>query len=74
MNINLDVNVNPGDIPLDPATAAAVQMYNALLRLGLSPVTAHEFINNGVISTAKLHVLAQDDLDRLIKQIHRDNQ
>jgi hypothetical protein len=59
---------------LDPAAAAAAQMHNALVRLGLSPVAAQEFINNGIISIAKLRVLAQEDLDRLIKQIHRDNQ
>jgi hypothetical protein len=67
-------DANQGVIPMDPAAVAAAQMHRALVRLGLSPIAAHEFINNGIISTAKLRVLAQDDLDRLIKQIHRDNQ
>jgi hypothetical protein len=49
-------------------------MQEALVRLGLSNIATFKFINNGVINTAKLCVLSQDDLDRLIKQIQRDNQ
>jgi hypothetical protein len=48
-------------------------MQAALICLGLSEVAAHEFINNGIINTNKLRVLTSDSLDKLIKQIHRDN-
>ncbi len=44
------------------------------MRLGLSEVAAREFINNGITNTHKLRILTADALDRLIKQIHRDNQ
>jgi hypothetical protein len=58
---------------------AAVQnqrhlMEEALMRLGLSEVAAREFMNNGIKSLQCLHLLTEDGLDRLIKQIHRDNQ
>jgi hypothetical protein len=58
---------------------AAVQnqrhlMEEALMRLGLSEVAACEFMNNGIKSLQCLHLLTEDGLDRLIKQIHRDNQ
>ncbi len=48
-------------------------MYQALIRLGLSPIAAQEFINNGIISADELWSLDSEDLNRLIKQIHRDN-
>jgi hypothetical protein len=48
-------------------------MQAVFIRLGLSEVAAHEFINNGIINTNKLCVLSSDSLDKLIKQIHRDN-
>jgi hypothetical protein len=48
-------------------------MRAALIRLGLSNVAAQEFINNGVDSTHRLRLLSTEDLDKLIKQIHRDN-
>ena len=32
-----------------------------------------EFINNGITSTEELRTLDTEDLNRLIKQIHRDN-
>ncbi len=44
------------------------------MRLGLSEVAAREFINNGITNTHKLRILTADALDRLIKQIHHDNQ
>jgi hypothetical protein len=48
-------------------------MHQALIRLGLSPITAQEFINNGIISADELRTLDSEDLNHLIKQIHRDN-
>ncbi len=50
------------------------EMQTALVHLGLSEVAAHEFINNGINNTHKLRTLTADALDRLIKQIHHDNQ
>lgn len=49
------------------------EMRAALQRLGLSALAANEFINNGISSVQTLRLLGKDDLDRLIKQIHRDN-
>jgi hypothetical protein len=49
-------------------------MTQALIRLGLTQVAANEFINNGITSINKLRVLTEDALDKLVKQIHRDNQ
>jgi hypothetical protein len=48
-------------------------MRAALQRLGLSAIAANEFINNGIDSINQLRLLAKEDLERLIKQIHRDN-
>ena len=45
-----------------------------LERLGLTAVAANEFINNGVIDAYSFRMLTTEDLNRLIKQIHRDNQ
>jgi hypothetical protein len=49
-------------------------MEEALMRLGLSEIDAHEFRNNCINSFQRLHFLTEDGLDRLIKQIHRDHQ
>jgi hypothetical protein len=49
-------------------------MEAALIRLGLSAVAACEFTTNGITTLNRLRVLTDDDLGRLIKQIHRDNQ
>ena len=48
-------------------------MKAGLRRLGLSALAAGEFINNGIDSLERLRLLSKEDLDRLIKQIHRDN-
>jgi hypothetical protein len=48
-------------------------MRAALQRLGLSAIAANEFINNGIDSINQLRLLAKEDLERLIKQIHRDD-
>jgi LPS O-antigen subunit length determinant protein (WzzB/FepE family) len=48
-------------------------MRAGLRRLGLSALAAEEFINNGIDSIERLRLLSKEDLDRLIKQIHRDN-
>jgi hypothetical protein len=58
---------------------AAVQnqrllMEQTLMRLGISEVADREFTNNGINSLQHLHMLSEDGLDHLIKQIHRDNQ
>ncbi len=47
---------------------------DGLIRLGLSELSANEFLNNGITSLNKLRCLTTDALDMLIKQIHRDNQ
>lgn len=49
-------------------------MREALIRLGLTAVTVTEFTNNGITTLNHLRMLTEDDLGRLIKQIHRDNQ
>jgi hypothetical protein len=48
-------------------------MEAGLRRLGLSALAAGEFINNGIDSLERLRLLSKEDLDRLIKQNHRDN-
>jgi hypothetical protein len=48
-------------------------MRQALIRLGLAPIAAQEFINNGITTPEELRVLSSEHLFRLIKQIHRDN-
>jgi hypothetical protein len=48
-------------------------MRQALIRLGLAPIAAQEFINNGITTPEELRVLTSEHLFRLIKQIHRDN-
>jgi hypothetical protein len=49
-------------------------MREALIRLGLTAVTVTEFTNNGITTLNHLRMLTEDDLGRLIKQIHQDNQ
>lgn len=49
-------------------------MYTALIRLGLSQLAATEFIHNGITNMNWWRSLTKAALDRLIKQIHRDNQ
>ncbi|MFO0446496.1 MAG: hypothetical protein ACK524_11600 [Planctomyces sp.] len=49
-------------------------MEAALMRLGLSLLAAREFTGNGIMTINRLRTLTEDSLDRLIKQIHRDNQ
>ncbi len=44
------------------------------MRLGLSQLAAREFIVNGITMMNRLRSLTSESLDRLIKQIHRDNQ
>jgi hypothetical protein len=46
----------------------------ALTRIGFSHLSAQEFVENGIDTLARLRSLTTDALDRLIKQIHRDNQ
>jgi hypothetical protein len=48
-------------------------MHQALIRLGLAPIAAQEFINNGITTPEELRVMSSEHLFRLIKQIHRDN-
>ncbi len=50
------------------------RMEEALMRLGLTEIAAREFTNNGINGLERLRMLSSDGLDRLIKQIHRDNQ
>jgi hypothetical protein len=49
------------------------QMRQAFMRLGMSQMVANEFTDNGITSMNRLRTLTEDALDRLIKQIHRDN-
>jgi hypothetical protein len=87
---NINPNMNPIMPPPPPVnidnaqqqaanTLAAIQaeqqeMEDALIRLGLTEVSAREFMNNGITSLDRLQVLTQESLTQLIKQIHRDNQ
>jgi hypothetical protein len=48
-------------------------MREALMRLGLSAVAATEFTANGITTVNRLRGLTEDALDRLIKQLTRDN-
>jgi len=50
------------------------ELATALVCLGVLPVTAQEFITNGITSLARLRALTSEALDTFIKQIHRDNQ
>jgi hypothetical protein len=49
-------------------------MEAALMCLGVSAIAAREFTNNGILSLEHLRMLSKEGLERLIKQIHRDNQ
>ena len=49
-------------------------MEAALMRLGFSLLAAREFTGNGISNLNRLRTLTEEALDRLIKQIHRDNQ
>jgi hypothetical protein len=74
---NLGGNEQPVDVVAQLLAAVQNQRFlmgQALLRLGLSEVAAREFTNNGINSLQRLRLLNEDGLDRLIKQIHRDNQ
>ena len=51
-----------------------ILMEQALMRLGISEIAVREFTNNGINSLQYLRMLSEDGLDRLIKNIHRDNQ
>jgi hypothetical protein len=48
-------------------------MREALMRLGLSAVAATEFTQNDITTVNRLRGLTEDALDRLIKQLTRDN-
>jgi hypothetical protein len=49
------------------------QMRQALMRLGLTQIVAQAVIVNSIRTLSQLRNLTEDALDRLIKQIHRDN-
>jgi hypothetical protein len=75
--VNHGGNVQPIDMAAQLLAAVQIQrlmMEQALMRLGLSEVAAREFMDNGINSLQRLRLLNEDGLDRLIKQIHRDNQ
>jgi hypothetical protein len=59
------------NIPNNPPQAQV--FYQALIRLGLSPVGAQEFINNGITSLNKLRTLSVEALDMFIKQITKQS-
>lgn len=70
-------NAHQQNLAADLLAAAKNQrclMEEALMRLGLSKVAAREFMNNSINSLQGLRLLMEDSLDRLIKQIHCDNQ
>ena len=64
-----DNDIGFNEIPLIDPTP----MRRAFMRLGLAPIAAQEFINNGIVSPDDLRVMTSEHLFRLIKQIHRDN-
>jgi hypothetical protein len=68
MNQIVQAAVAPG------VAAVPVTFLNMLIGLGLSELAANKFINSGVTSLNKLRTLMSEALDKLIKQIHRDNQ
>jgi len=68
-DVEVDAAVNGVEDDYDPNQ----EMKAGLRRLGLSALAAGEFINNGIDSLERLRLLSKEDLDRLIKQIHRDN-
>jgi hypothetical protein len=78
-SVIIQANIPPA--PEDVATAIVadvqnqnVQMEAALIRLGFSLLAAREFTGNDINNLNRLRTLTEDMLDRLIKQIHRDNQ
>ncbi len=76
MNPNNDQPANPDQDHADQLNRDEDDpepMRQALIRLGLAPIAAQEFINNGITSTEELCVMSSDHLFHLIKQIHRDN-
>jgi hypothetical protein len=69
----------PPQVNLAANLIAAVEnqrrlMEEALMRLGLSEVAPFVFMNNGMNSLQRWCLLTEGGLDRLIKQIHHDNQ
>lgn len=48
-------------------------MRAALVRLGLTAIAAAEFTDNGIINMNRLRAMTEDDLERFIKQLTRDN-
>ncbi len=59
--------------PVAPALDDPQLMRQALMCLGLAPIAAQEFINNGITTPEELRLMTSKHLFRLIKQIHRDN-
>ena len=48
-------------------------MRAALVRLGLTAIAAAEFTDNGITNMNRLRAMTEDDLERFIKQLTRDN-
>jgi hypothetical protein len=49
------------------------EMWEAYIHLGLAPIVAQNFINNDINTIERLCPLSQEDINRLVKIIHRDN-
>jgi hypothetical protein len=49
------------------------EMNQVFMHLGLSPIAAQEFINNGITTPGELRTLESEDLNHLIKQTLRDD-
>jgi len=72
-------NIPPAPDVIAAAIVADVHNQNALMeaalmRLGFSLLAAREFTGNGISNLNRLRTLTEEALDRLIKQIHWDNQ
>jgi hypothetical protein len=67
-----DIHPDPPQDHLAPIQDVDVQdddpelMRQALIRLGLAPIAAQEFINNGITTPEELRVMSSDHLFRLI--------
>jgi hypothetical protein len=68
------LNVNAAQQQAANIVAAINLQKEALIRLGLTDVSAREFTNNGITSLDRLCMLTPEALTQLIKQVHWDNQ
>lgn len=75
-NMEDDENEVPNQMQPDmppPPPHPFEPMWQAYMRLGLAPIVAHDFINNEINTIEQLHQLSVEDINCLVKKIHRDS-